>query len=108
MAMLVGMSKTFWDLWVCFFMDLKIVSKKVRQITLFHTSIIYTDLDCIIEKFAVCKNNPENLYTAKLSNHIPSGFLMFNILWFRSIKNWHYVYRGKNCLKKFSERSENN
>ena len=29
--------------------------------------IIYADLECIIEKFDGCKNNPENSPTAKVS-----------------------------------------
>ena len=36
--------------------------------------IIYADFECIIEKIYECKNNPENLFTTKLSDHIPSGF----------------------------------
>ena len=36
--------------------------------------IIYTDLECIIEKIDGCKNNPENSSTPKVSEHIPSGF----------------------------------
>ena len=36
--------------------------------------IIYPNLECIIEKIDGCKNNPENLATTKVSEHIPSGF----------------------------------
>ena len=36
--------------------------------------IIYPDLECIIGKIVGCKNNPENSSTAKVSEHIPSGF----------------------------------
>ena len=36
--------------------------------------IIYADLECIIQKIDGCKNNPENLSTAKVSAHIPSSF----------------------------------
>ena len=35
--------------------------------------IIYADLECIIEKIYGCKNNPEELSTPKVSEHIPSG-----------------------------------
>ena len=38
--------------------------------------IIYTVLECIIEKIDGCKSNPENLSTAKVSGHIPSAFSM--------------------------------
>ena len=33
--------------------------------------IIYVDRECVIEKIDGCKNNPENLFTAKVSKHIP-------------------------------------
>ena len=41
--------------------------------------IISADLECTIEKIYGCKNNPENLSTAKVSEHIPSGFSMSTI-----------------------------
>ena len=65
--------------------------------------IIYTDLECIIEKTDGCKNNPENSSTTKVSEHIPSGFSMSTISSFRSIENKHDVCRGKDCMKKFCE-----
>ena len=43
--------------------------------------IIYADFECIIEEIDGCKNNPENLSTTKVSKDIPSGFLMFTILY---------------------------
>ena len=64
---------------------------------------IYADIECIIEKIDRCKNNPENLYTTKVSKHILSGFSMSAISSFRSIENRHDVYRGKDCMKKFCE-----
>ena len=57
--------------------------------------IIYADLECIIKKIYVCKNNPENSSETKVSEHISSGFSMSTISWFRSIENKHDVYRGK-------------
>ena len=65
--------------------------------------IIYADLECITEKADGCKNNPENLSTKKVSEHIRSGFSMSTISSFRSIENMHDVYRGKNCMKKLCE-----
>ena len=57
----------------------------------------------MIEKIDGYKNNPENSSTAKVSKHILSVFSMPTISSFRSIKNKHDVYRGKNCIKKFCE-----
>ena len=59
--------------------------KKSNQVAF----IIYADLECIIQKVDVCKNNPENLSATKLSEHIPSGFSMSTLSSFRSIENIH-------------------
>ena len=63
--------------------------------------IIYSDLECIIEKIDRCKNNPENSSTAKVSEHIPSGFPMPTISSFRGMEIKHDVYRNKDCINKF-------
>ena len=38
-----------------------------------------------------CKNNPEKLSTAKISQHIPLDFLMCKIFLFKSKENKHEV-----------------
>ena len=63
------------------------------------SSIIYADFESIIEKVDGCKNNLENSCTTKVCEHILSGFSMSTISSFRSIKNMHDVYRGKDCMK---------
>ena len=65
--------------------------------------IIYADLKCKIEKIDGCKYNPGNSSTTKVSKHILSGFSMSTISSFRSIKNKHDVYRGKDSMKTFYE-----
>ena len=67
------------------------------------SSIIYKDLECIIKNTDVCKNNPDNSYTTKVSKHILSGFLMSTLLSFKSIKNKHDVCRSKDYMKNFCE-----
>ena len=44
-----------------------------------------------MEKIDGSKNNPEHSTTTKVSEHIPSVFLMFAILSFKSIENMHEV-----------------
>ena len=61
--------------------------------------IIYADLECIIKKIDVCKNNAENSSTTKVCKHIPSSFLMSTISLFRSIENKHDVCGGENYMK---------
>ena len=43
------------------------------------------------QKVNGCKSNPTKLSTAKLGEHIPSGFSMSTILSFKDIKNKHEV-----------------
>ena len=63
--------------------------------------IIYADLESLIEKIDGCKNNPEKSSMTNVSEHIPSGFSMSTIPSFKDTENKHYVYRGKDCMKKF-------
>ena len=56
--------------------------------------IIYADFECIIEKI-----DGVNSSTAKVSEHIPSGFSMSTKFLFRNIENKHDVYRAKDCMK---------
>ena len=65
--------------------------------------ITYADLECLIKKIDGCKNNPENLFATKLSEHISSAFSMSKISSFETIENKHDVYRDKDCTKKFCE-----
>ena len=48
--------------------------------------IIYAELECLKETIDSCKNNPENSSTAKVGEHIPSGFSMYTITSFKSIR----------------------
>ena len=48
--------------------------------------IIYADLKCLIEKIDRLKNNAEKLFTAKVSEHILSGFPVSTISSFKSMK----------------------
>ena len=65
--------------------------------------IVYENLECLTEKIDGCKDDPKNSSTAKVSKNIPSSFLRSRISSFKSIKNKHDVYRGKDCTKKFCE-----
>ena len=67
--------------------------------------IIYTDLECLIEKIDECANNPEYLSTTKVGKHIPLSFSMSTIFTklLKSIENRHDICRGKDCMKKVCE-----
>ena len=48
------------------------------------------------------ENNPENSYTTKVREHIPSGFSM-STMFFKSRENKHDVFRGKDCMNRCYE-----
>ena len=48
-----------------------------------------------------CKYNPENSSTTKVSENIPSGFVISTISSFKSIENKDNVCRGKDSMKTF-------
>ena len=66
-------------------------------------SIIYADLECVIETIDECNNNPESSSTTRASKNIPSASSMSTISSVRSIENRHDLCRGKNCMKRFCE-----
>ena len=55
------------------------------------------------KKIDGCKNNPENLPTAKVSEHIPLHFSMSTTSSFKNKENKHDVYGDEDCTKKFCE-----
>ena len=59
-------------------------------------------LNVWLKKISGSKNNPEKSYTAKVSEHMSCDYSMFTICEFDDTKNEH-VYRGKDCMKMFSE-----
>ena len=64
-------------------------------------SIIYADLDSLLEIINTCHNNPEKSSTTKINKHTPSGYSLFTQCSFDTTKNKHDYYRGKNCMKNF-------
>ena len=100
-------SKTFYNM-IMLFEETKILEFNLYQKSDKVQFIIYADLECLIWKIDECKNNPENSSTAKVCKHILSGFLMSTISSFKTIQNTHDVYRGKDCIKEFWVRNEDN
>ena len=64
---------------------------------------IYIDLESLIVKIDGCKNNLEKSSATKVSEHIPSVFVISAISPFKGIENRHDVNRGKDCMKKLCE-----
>ena len=65
--------------------------------------VIYTDLECLLEKMSTCINNLNESSTTKINKHVPSGYSIFTHCSFDESKNELNYYRGKDCMKKFSK-----
>ena len=39
--------------------------------------VIYTDLECLLEKISKCQNNPNESSTTEINKHTPSGYSLF-------------------------------
>ena len=65
--------------------------------------VIYTDLECLLEKMSTCINNPNESSTTKINKHTPSCYSIFTHCSFDKSKNKLNYYRGKDCMKKFSK-----
>ena len=65
--------------------------------------IIYTNIECSLEKIDGCKFNPENSSAIQVSKHIPSVFPISTISSFGRVENKHVVYGDKYFMKKFCE-----
>ena len=65
--------------------------------------IIYTDLECLLEKMSTCINNPNESSTTKMNKHTPSGYSIFTHCSFDVSKNKLNYYRAKDCMKRFSK-----
>ena len=63
--------------------------------------IIYTDLECLLEKMTTCHNNPEKSSTTKINKYTPSGYSLLTHCSFGTTKNKLDYYRGENCMKNF-------
>ena len=64
-------------------------------------SVIYADLDCLLEKMSTFQNNPNESYTTEINKHIPSGYSLFTYCSSDRAKNKLGHYRVKDSTKKF-------
>ena len=49
--------------------------------------VIYTDLECLLEKMSICHNDPEKSSTTKVNKHTPCGYSLFTHCLFDRIKD---------------------
>ena len=65
--------------------------------------VIYTDLECLLEKMSTCINNPNESATTDINKHTPSGYSIFTHCSFDESKNKLNYYRKDDCMNKFWE-----
>ena len=63
--------------------------------------VIYTDLECLLEKMSTCINNPNESSTTKINKHVPSAYSIFTHCSFDESKNKLNYYRKDDCMNKF-------
>ena len=63
--------------------------------------LIYTDLECLLEKMSTCISNPNESSTTEINKHTPSGYSIFTHCSFDESKNKLNYYRKDDCMNKF-------
>ena len=81
--------------------DNKIIKYNQGEKSIKYPSIIYADLECLLEKISTCYNNPEKSSTTEINKHTPSGYSLFTHCSFDKTKNELDYYRGEDCMKEF-------
>ena len=81
--------------------DNKILKYSLGEKSMTAPFVIYTDLECLLEKMSTCHNNPKKSSTAKVNKHTPSGYSLFTCCLFDITEIKLDCYRGKNCMKNF-------
>ena len=79
----------------------KILKYNPREKSLKVPFIIYSELECLLEKIDTWLNNPEKFYTKKKAMHSPSGYSLVTCCSFDKSKTELNYYRGKDCMEKF-------
>ena len=59
--------------------------------------IVCADLECLLQKINICRNNPEKSYTEKKAMPRPSGYSLVTSV----ILHERKYYRGEDCMKIF-------
>ena len=63
--------------------------------------VIYADLECLLEKMHLCRNNPEKPYTEKKTKHTSSAYSLFTNCLFHSTKNKLNCYKSTDYMERF-------
>ena len=65
--------------------------------------IMYADFESMLEPIQGPGNDPSNLSTRRVNNHVPSGWCVRSEFTYEEVKDPLKLYRGKDCIKKLCE-----
>ena len=65
--------------------------------------IIHTDIESVIKKIFICKNNTEISSTSKTGKDVPCKYAKLTTWVFDHVKNMHSLHRVRDSIKKFCE-----
>ena len=63
--------------------------------------MMYADFEAILEPIQGPSPDPEEPYTSKVNQHIPSGWCVYSKLAYGNVQNPLRLYGGKDCVEKF-------
>ena len=64
---------------------------------------MYADFEAILDSIQGLKPDPKESYTAKINQHIPSGYCIYSKFSYGEVKNPLKLCRGKDCIEKFCD-----
>ena len=65
--------------------------------------IMYADFEAILQPIEGPDPDPEESYTKKVNQHIPSGYCIYSKFAYGEVKDQLRIYRDKDCMEKFCE-----
>ena len=65
--------------------------------------MMYADFEAILEPIQGPSPDPEEPYTTKANQHIPSGWCVYSKFADGEVKDPLKLYRGKDCVQKFCD-----
>ena len=65
--------------------------------------MMYADFEAILEPIQGPSPDPEEPYTSKVNQHIPSGWCVYSKFAYGEVQNPLKLYRGKDCIEKFCD-----
>ena len=65
--------------------------------------MMYEDFEAILEPIQGPNPDPNQPYTSKVNQHVPSGWCVYSKFAYGDVKDPLTIYRGKDCVEKFCD-----